>query len=193
METEEKNEQQEIQTEEKKPDSDSSNGKKPDSQEKKYTDADVDNILNKKFAEWAKKRDAEVGEAKKLAEMNETEKSQYERDKLQRQLDELMAEKELNAMTKTARCMLSEAGITVGDDLISVMVTTDAEKTKAAVDSFITLFNNAVEDTVKLRLKGKAPKGGNSVKSMTKDEIMAVRDDTERQRLIMENYNLFNQ
>lgn len=191
MENEEKLEQQE-QYEEKKPDSGAGDGKKSDSQEKKYTDADVDNILNKKFAEWAKKRDAEVGEAKKLAEMNETEKSQYERDKLQKQLDELMAEKELNAMTKTARSMLSDAGITVGDDLISVMVTTDAEKTKAAIDSFITLFNNAVEDTVKSRLKGKSPKGGNSGKSMTKDEIMAVRDDTERQRLIMENYELFN-
>lgn len=191
MENEEKIEQQE-QHEEKKPDSGTGDVKKPDSQEKKYTDADVDNILNKKFAEWAQKRDAEVGEAKKLAEMNETEKSQYERDKLQKQLDELMAEKELNAMTKTARSMLSEAGITVGDDLISVMVTTDAEKTKSAIDSFITLFNNAVEDTVKLRLKGKAPKSGKSGKSMTKDEIMAVRDDTERQRLIMENYELFN-
>lgn len=164
---------------------------KTDNNEKKYSDADVDALINKKFAEWSKKRDAEVNEAKKLAEMSETEKSQYERDKLQKQLDELMAEKELNAMTKTARGILADSGITVSDELLSIMVTTDAEKTKAAVDSFIKLFNETVENTVKERLKGKPPRGGKAA-AKSKEEIMNVKDTAERQRLILENKELFN-
>ena len=46
--------------------------------EKKYSDDDVDKILNKKFAEWEKKKQKEVDEAKKLADMNAKEKAEYE-------------------------------------------------------------------------------------------------------------------
>lgn len=183
--------QTEVEKTDEKPDKKERQPEKTENNEKKYSDADVDALINKKFAEWSKKRDAEVNEAKKLAEMSETEKSQYERDKLQKQLDELMAEKELNAMTKTARGILADSGITVSDELLSVMVTTDAEKTKAAVDSFIKLFNETVENTVKERLKGKPPRGGKAT-AKTKEEIMNVKDTAERQRLILENKELFN-
>ena len=36
----------------------------------KYTDADVDEILNKKFAKWQARQEEAVTEAKKLAEMH---------------------------------------------------------------------------------------------------------------------------
>ena len=85
--------------------------------EKKYTDADLNSIIDKKFAEWQKKKEKEVDEAKKLAEMNATEKAEYERDKLQKQLDEMMKEKSLTEMTKVARKMLSEDGINITDEL----------------------------------------------------------------------------
>lgn len=162
--------------------------------EKKYSDAEVNALLNKKFAEWAKKRDAEVDEAKKLAEMNESEKAKYERDKLQKQLDELLAKDQLNKMTKEARSMLSDANITVSDDLLALLVTTDAEKTKAAVNSFATLFKDAVETTVKERLKGNTPKGSKNSGSsaLTVDKIMAIKDPIERQEAIIANKELFN-
>ena len=54
--------------------------------EAKYTDADVDEILNKKFAKWQEQREKAVNEAKKLAEMNAQQKAEYERDKLQKEL-----------------------------------------------------------------------------------------------------------
>lgn len=170
---------------------------KPDNKpedEKKYSDADVNALLNKKFAEWARKRDAEVDEAKKLAEMNESEKAKYERDKLQKQLDELIAKDQLNAMTKEARSMLATESINVPDDLLAVLVTTDAEKTKAAVNSFTSLFKDTVEATVKERLKGNTPKGGKSSggSTLTVDKIMAIKDPIERQNAIIENKELFN-
>ena len=96
-------------------------------------------------------------------------------------------------MTKTARGMLHEAGITASDELLAVMVTTDADKTKKAVDSFVTLFNETVENAVKDRLKGNVPKAGKKGgNTMTKDQIMAIKDPVERQQAIIDNRELFN-
>ena len=38
--------------------------------EKKYTDADLDEIINRKFAKWQKEQQKKSDEAAKLAEMN---------------------------------------------------------------------------------------------------------------------------
>ena len=125
----------------------------------KYTDADLDRIINKKFAEMQQKKDKEVAEAAKLAEMNATQKAEYERDQLKKELNELKRKDTLAEMTKTARKMLADEGITATDELLAVMVTTDAEETKAAVDGFTTLFKDALEVAVKERLRGETPKG----------------------------------
>ena len=159
--------------------------------EKKYSDDDVDKILNKKFAEWEKKKQKEVDEAKKLADMNAKEKAEYERDKLQKELDALREKDSLSEMTKTARKMLSDEGVSVSDDVLSMIVSTDAEKTKAAVDAFAKAFNEAVKAAVKEKLKGNPPKkGGGS--TLTKEKILDVKDPVERQKLIAENMDLFN-
>ena len=55
----------------------------------RYTDADVDAIISKKFAKWQEQHEAKVAEAAKLANMNATQRAEYERDQLQRPLDEL--------------------------------------------------------------------------------------------------------
>lgn len=161
--------------------------------EKKYSDDDVDKILNKKFAAWEKKKQKEVDEAKKLADMNAKEKAEYERDKLQKELDELKRKDSLSEMTKTARKMLSDEGVSVSDDLLSMVVSTDAEKTKAAVDAFAKAFNGAVEAAVKEKLRGNPPKKGTGGGApMTKEQILAIKDNEARQKAMLENRELFN-
>jgi len=59
------------------------------------------------------------------------------------------------------------------------------------VDSFAAAFEKAVQDAVAERLKGKAPTAGSTNKKITKEEILAVKDRRERQRLINENMDLF--
>lgn len=144
----------------------------PKADEPKYTDADVDKIINKKFAEWEKKQEKKVSEAAKLAEMNAQQKAEYERDELQKELDELKRKDTLSEMSKTARKMLSDEGINIGDDLLSRLVTTDADETKTAVDGFVKLFKAAVEDAVKERAKGTTPKiitnNGNAMSEIDK-------------------------
>ena len=51
-----------------------------------YTDEEVDAIIERKLARWKKQREQEVAEAAKLAEMNATQKLEYERD-LKRGID----------------------------------------------------------------------------------------------------------
>lgn len=163
----------------------------PEDSKAKYTDDDLDKIINKKFAEWQKKQQKAVDEAKKLAEMNATQKAEYERDQLQKELDALKKKDSLSEMTKTARKMLLDSGISVPDDVLSMLVNTDAEETKQAVDGFAKAFKDAVESAVKERLKGKPPKKGNGAK-ITKEQIFKISNPVERQKMIAENMDLFN-
>lgn len=161
--------------------------------EAKYTDTDLDRIISRKFAEWQSKKEKEMDEAKRLASMSEQEKSKHEREQMQRQLEELLKEKQLGEMSRTARGILMERNINLDDQLLSVLVAEDADKTKANVDAFVNLFNTAVKKAVGEALKGSAPKVGTTSGGLTKDEIMKVQNRAERQRLIHENWDLFQQ
>lgn len=162
--------------------------------ELKYTDEDVDKLFNKKFAEWEKKKQKEIDEAKKLAEMNAQERAEHERDELQKKLDALEKKDTLSEMTKTARKMLSDEGVSVPDEVLAMIVDTDAEKTKAAVDAFGKAFKDAVESAVKEKLKGNPPRKGTSGggTTMTKEQILNIKDPEERQKAMLENRELFN-
>ena len=154
----------------------------------------MDDIINRKFAEWQKKQQKAVDEAKKLAEMNAQQRAEHQRDQLQKELDDYKRKDSLAEMTKTARKMLSESGITASDDILSVLVTTDAEQTKAAIDSFSKVFQAAVEAAVKERLRGEPPRrgSGGGATPMTKEQIMKIRDPELRQKKMLENKELFN-
>lgn len=162
----------------------------PKSSEKKYSDEDLDKILNAKFARWQEKHQKEIDEAQKLAEMNAQQKAEYERDQLREQLNALTEKNAVAEMQSTARKMLSQENINIPDELLSMLVTADAEKTKASVDAFAKLFNDSVKKAVADTLKGAPPKAGGE-KKLTKADIMAVKDRSERQRLIAENIEVF--
>ena len=157
----------------------------------KYTDEDVDRLINRKFAEWQKKKDAELDEAKRLAGMNAQEKAEHERDQMKRELDELKRQNTIAEMSKVARKMLAEEEINIPDELLGHLVTVDADDTKGAVKAFAKLFKDSVQSAVKEALKGEPPKTGSGKGSLTKEQIMKVQNRTERQRLINENIELF--
>lgn len=159
--------------------------------EKKYTDEDVNRIIDRKFAEWEKKQNKEKSEADRLANMNAQQKEQYENEQLKKQVEELLRKDALGKMAAVARGMLGEKNISVSDDLIEMLISDDAEKTKSSVDSFINAFQSAVEKAVKDALKGNTPKKTSEPASITKEQIMKVKDPLERQKLIAEHMDLF--
>ena len=165
--------------------------KQDNKQQPKYTDADVDEIVSKRLAKWEKQQAAKVEEAAKLAEMNAQQKAEYERDKVQKELDEYKRRDTVNAMVAESRRQLSEQGIAVSDDILARLVGETAEETKASVDAFSTAFTAAVEDAVEKQLAGKAPAAGVATKTMTKEEILAIKDPITRQAAIRDNIGLF--
>lgn len=160
--------------------------------EKKYTDDEVNEIINKKFEKWTKQKEKEMDEAKKLADMTAQEKVEYERNQLKKELEELRNANTISEMSKTARGILKERNIDISDELLSMLVTKEADTTKKNVEGFAEMFDKAVEKAVNEKLKGNPPKKGPGNKTLTKEDILNIKDRTERQRKIAENMELFN-
>lgn len=148
-------------------------------------------VANEK-EKWKTLTDDKLTEAEKLAKMTKEEKAEYRAKKAEKELEEL---KRMNARTelaKTARKMLADDNINISDELLSNLVADDADGTKTAVESFAKMYKEAVQAAVKEAIKGKPPKagtgGGNTI---TKEQIMDIKDPIERQKMIRENINLF--
>lgn len=159
--------------------------------EKKYTDDEVNEIINKKFEKWTKQKEKEMDEAKKLADMTAQEKVEYERNQLKKELEELRNANTISQMSKTARGILKERNIDISEELLSMLVTKEADTTKKNVEGFADMFDKAVEMAVNEKIKGNPPKKG-SDKTLTKEDILNIKDRTERQKKIAENIDLFN-
>lgn len=162
----------------------------PKGNEAKYTDEDVNQILNRKFAEWERRQQKKTTEAERLGKMTAEEKANERIKALEDKLAEAERKEARSAMTKEARAILHAANININDELLSNLVADDAESTQASVKSFINLFNAAVEKAVKEAYKGETPKKGGT-SSLTAEQIMKIPNRAERQRLINENMHLF--
>lgn len=158
---------------------------------KKYSDAEVDEIINKKFAKWQKEQERKISEAEKLAGMNAQEKAEHERDTLQKELDELKRANSIAEMEKTARTMLHDDGVNVPDEVVSSLIADDADSTKSKVEAFSKAFKEAVQTAVKDALKGKAPATGKGGSTLTKADILKIANRAERQKAIAEHIDLF--
>lgn len=161
-------------------------------QEKTFSRDELAKIMAAEKEKWQAELEAEKTQAEKLAKMNAEEKIAFERDQLKAELESLRAEKAKADMTKTARGMLSEANVNISEDLLATLVTEEAETTKGNVDSFIKSFKEEVDKSVKEALKGKVAKKPATPAGLTKEAILAVKDRSERLRLIEENQGLFN-
>jgi len=155
--------------------------------EKKYTDDDLDRIINKRFAKWQKQKDKEVDEAKKLADMN----AQEQADHYKAELEALQHKNAVAEMEKTAREMLQKDDINVENVLVESLVGEDAESTNAKVKAFAKAFKAAVLAGVKAELAHKKPAAGTGSSvtgGMTKEQYYKMlkeeKSATKRQELI---------
>ena len=167
--------------------------------EKTYSEEEVNALIDKAIERRlarerkdAEKKTKAAEEAARLEKLTAEQKLQEKADALQKKIDEL-EEKEARAeMAKSARKMLSEENISIPDEIVSVLITKDADTTKDNVDAFVKVFKAAVQDGVREALKGKTPKTGSVAKTtMTKQEIEAIKDPIARQRAIRDNLALY--
>lgn len=163
--------------------------------EKKYTDADIDKIVKERLArerKAAEKKARQQAEAEKLKNMTAAEKRDAEFEEMKARLATLEAEKNQASMLSTASDILKDAGIVVSSKLVGHLIAETADETKANVDEFVKLYTDAVNKGVKAAMKasGSNPKKGGT-STLTREEIMKVKNPTERQKLIKENMHLF--
>lgn len=161
-----------------------------DPKEKTFTQAEVDEIVNKRLNREREKAQKAASEAEKLAKMSAQEQAEYQRDEYQKELEELKAKLARADIKETARAMLAADNISIPDNLISAIITDNADTTQQAIKGFAAAFKEAVKTEVANRLKGNEPKASTQ-SNITKAEILAVKDPIERQKLIREHISLF--
>lgn len=142
---------------------------------------------------WQTMTDGKVSEAEKLAQMTNEEKAEYRAKKAEEELASLKKQMALGDMAKTARKMLADEQISVPDEIINNLISDDAESTKSAVESFAKIFKEAVQAGIKEALRGNPPKAstGSGSGAITRQQILAIKNREERQRMIAENPELF--
>ncbi|HDI7342059.1 TPA: DUF4355 domain-containing protein [Staphylococcus aureus] len=139
----------------------------------------------KKADEYAKEKAEEAAkEAAKLAKMNKDQKDEYERKQLEKELEQLRSEKQLNEMRSEARKMLSEAEVDSSDEVVNLVVTDTAERTKLNVEAFSNAVKKAVNEAVKINARQSPLTGGDSFNHSTKNKPQNLAEIARQKRII---------
>lgn len=122
----------------------------------------IDTAVANAREKWRVLTDDKVSEAEKLAKMTEAEKQQYLEAKRKKELDDREAEITKRELMATAKNTLTEKKLPIG--LAEILTYTDAKACSDSINAVEKVFNAAVEEAVKERLKGgdpmkKAPDG----------------------------------
>lgn len=115
----------------------------------KYTDEDVDKIVQKKYAKWQKELEDKQKEAEKLAKMNAQEKMEHEKKQLEEKIAEYERKETLHSMSKEASKMLTDAELPVDGELLELVTNEDAEVTKKAVQTIIAFASKLIKENAR--------------------------------------------
>lgn len=168
----------------------------------KYSDNDLDRIIEKKLArerqKEAKKREKEEKDAKQaelLSRRTAEEKSAATIKDLQDRIAKFEREALVNSMMSSARTRFQERGLVIPDEIITNLITDDADTTAENIDVFAELVEKLVDDQVTERMKRKTPKRTASTvassRGKTKEQILSITDPYERVKAIKDNPDLF--
>ncbi|NJH82537.1 DUF4355 domain-containing protein [Staphylococcus hyicus] len=183
-------------TEEQTQDQQQTEGENNEPKEKTFTQAELDDIVEKRVAREKKKAEQKAkdaaAEAEKLAKMNREQKADYEREKLQKELEEYRRREARLNMKNEAKKLFKDSNVDSSDELLELVTADTFDQTQENVEAFTIILNEMVEAAVKDRLYSGSPKsftnGGGAV---TRESIEAIEDPTARQRAIAENLHLF--
>ena len=143
-------------------------------EEKTFTQAELDKILNKKFAQWQKKTEEAKAEAERKAKLTEAEKLAEERKEFEAMKKQFEYEQRVNSTSK----VLASNNLPI--EFADFLIAESDEATTQRVDLFKNAFNEALEKALVERLKGNTPKTStvqtrtftvNDIKNMSAEEI----------------------
>lgn len=171
-------------------DDDDGDGDDDNGDEKKYTQAEVNKMIEARLARERAKSKAHEDEAEKLARMSESQKQAKALKDLQDRLDQMEAKEARSKMAATARRMLQDESIMVDDVIIDALVKGTAEDTDTAVKAFVKSYKAALKKEAKETFKKPEPKTGGAG-TMTRADILKIADRAERQKAIRAHPELF--
>lgn len=162
------------------------------------------NALKEEVAKYREEADKVPGLQKQVEDSKKVDSYKEKYDKLQKEYTDYKAEQ---AKAKTAaqkrdayRALLEEAGVSekriaavlkVSDiDAIELDADGKVKDSKTVVNSIKTEWADFIQSGGKEGAKTPTPPQG-SGKTMTKEDIMAIKNSSERQRAIAENHELF--
>ena len=126
-------------------------------EEKKYTDKDVDEIINKKFAKWQKDQEAKIQEEKRLSKLSAEERAKEEARRKDDEIAKLRAEIDRNNLEKDTIERLNDEKLPL--TFKPFLMGNDAETTNDNIKAFKEVYAQAIQEEVEKRFKGKTPKG----------------------------------
>lgn len=131
-------------------------------------------------------------QGKTVKELSNEEKAKQEAQAKDDEIKALKAQIARNQALSDTDEVLKSQGYNVPRDVLDFVVSDDSEKTLANTNALLAFVGQVADEVRAKVLKGTTPtKTGAPVKTMTKQQIMAISNDAERQRAIADNIELF--
>ena len=157
----------------------------------KMLQSEVDRRITSALKKQAKNNEAKIKEAQKLAQMNESEKFQYELEQREKAIEEKEKAIALEENKNEASKILADKGLSLS--LVDFVIAEDAETMNSNIRLLEKAFKDSVKREVEKRLGSSAPKKNLPIEdTITKDKAMKM-GIRERQNLLNENPELYNQ
>lgn len=114
---------------------------------------------------------AKRSEARKLNQMNDREKAEYQNKKLSNELKDLKAQLNRRDMERVAADILSEKGIPTDSKTLKFVVADTAEETKARIEEFADLVDTRARSNRKQEFNRPTPKANGGGQAVTAKEF----------------------
>ena len=149
--------------------------------DKKYSDADLDKIINSKYAKWRSDLEKEQAEANRVAKMSADEKVQHELAKREERIAELEAQILQRDVREKAVSYLADKGLPVNDDVLALVVKDSEDDTIRAIEQMGVILSTRLNDIA----AQSAPRtGGGS--AAASERSFSVADFARQNRVIKE-------
>lgn len=132
----------------------------------------------------------ELQSGKSIKNLSDEDKDKKAEDEKDKEIASLRAQITRRDNIKQTDEVFRDAGLTVGDDVLNMVVVDDDKQTYANVQALIKYTNQIQSGVKKELLKGSTPRN-NGKPTMTKVEISKIKDPIKRQKVIAENLDLY--
>lgn len=132
----------------------------------------------------------ELQSGKSIKNLSDEDKGKKAEDEKDKEIASLRAQITRRDNIKQTDEVFKDAGLTVGDDVLNMVVVDDDKQTYANVQALIKYTNQIQSGVKKELLKGSTPRN-NGKPTMTKVEISKIKDPIKRQKVIAENLDLY--